>query len=158
MITKADQPFLKRSVELAEEGLNKGDAPFGSLLVSSDGKILFEDHNHIGGGDATRHPEFAISRWAAENLTPEERAVTVVYTSGEHCSMCSSAHGLVGLGRIVYVSSTEQLKAWKKEWNIDAGRLEGLAIEDVIKGTQVDGPDEELSKQVKQLQARYYNI
>ncbi|GEK91578.1 nucleoside deaminase [Alkalibacterium kapii] len=158
MITKEDRPFLKRSDELAEEGLNKGDAPFGSVLVSSDGKILFENHNHIGGGDATRHPEFAIARWAAENLSPEERAEAVVYTSGEHCSMCSSAHGLVGLGRNVYVSSTEQLKAWKKEWGVDKGRLKGLAIEEVIKDTQVDGPDEELSEKVKQLQARYYNL
>ena len=33
--------------------------------------------------DATRHPELAIARWAASNLTPAERAEATVYTSGE---------------------------------------------------------------------------
>jgi len=158
MISSNDQPFLKRSVELAKIALLKGHAPFGSVLVSEDNQVLFEDHNRNGTGDETRHPEFEIARWAAEHLSPEERAKAVVYTSGEHCSMCSSAHALVGLGRIVYASSSGQLNEWKEEWGIKVGRLKTLAIEDVIKDCHVDGPDEELAKEVKQLQARYYEI
>lgn len=156
MITTEDRSFLERSVQLAETALMKGHAPFGSVLVSTDGKILFEDHNRNGNGDETRHPEFEIARWAAEHLTPEERAKAVVYTSGEHCSMCSSAHGLVGLGRIVYASSSKQLKAWKEEFGVKSGQLNGLAIEEVIKNSQVDGPDEDLSKKVKHLQETYF--
>lgn len=46
MITELDLKHLKRCVELAEEALGKGDQPFGSILVSGDGGVLFEDHNH----------------------------------------------------------------------------------------------------------------
>ena len=66
----------------------------------------FEDRNRVKDGDATRHPEFAIARWAVDNLTPAERAAATVYTSGEHCPMCAAAHAWVGLGRIVYATSS----------------------------------------------------
>lgn len=157
MITGDDKKYLKRSVELAQKALETGNSPFGSLLVSKEGEILFEDHNRDADGDQTKHPEYAIAKWAAENLSAAERKNSVVYTSGEHCSMCSSAHALAGLGRIVYASSSAQLKAWQKELGItERGALKGLSIEEVINDTEVDGPDEELSQQVKQLQIEYY--
>lgn len=157
MITEKDKRYLKRSVELAQKALETGNSPFGSLLVSKEGDILFEDHNRDADGDQTKHPEYAIAKWAAENLSAAERKNSVVYTSGEHCSMCSSAHALAGLGRIVYVSSSAQLKEWQRELGVtERGALKGLSIEEVINVTEVDGPDEELSQQVKQLQIEYY--
>ena len=157
MITEDDKKYLKRSVELAREALKTGNSPFGSLLVSEEGEILFEDHNRDADGDQTKHPEYAIAKWAAENLSAAERKNSVVYTSGEHCSMCSSAHALAGLGRIVYASSSAQLKEWQRELGVtERGALKGLSIEEVINVTEVDGPDEELSQQVKQLQIEYY--
>src|SRR5690625_7476639 len=115
MIQESDMPYLKRCVELAKEALDAGDEPFGSVLVSADGKILFEDRNRVAGGDQTRHPEFEIARWAAANLSPEDRKKATVYTSGEHCPMCAAAHAWVGLGRIVYVSSSKQLTKRSEE-------------------------------------------
>src|SRR5690554_824992 len=93
---------LRRCIELAREALDDGDEPFGSVLVDAAGRVRFEDRNRVKGGDQTRHPEFEIARWAATHLTPAERAVATVYTSGEHCPMCSAAHAWVGLARIVY--------------------------------------------------------
>ena len=71
MITETDIKHLKRCVQLAKDALEKGDEPFGSILVSEAGEILFEDHNHVAGGDHTQHPEFAIARWAANHMTIE---------------------------------------------------------------------------------------
>lgn len=156
MITKKDMEFLKRSVELAKEALEKGDQPFGSVLVSENGEILFEDHNRISGGDQTQHPEFAIARWAAENMTEEERKKSTVYTSGEHCPMCSAAHGMVGLGRIVYVSSSEQLVQWKKELGAPDSKIYNISIENVIRNANVEGPVVELSEEIKKLHIQYY--
>lgn len=51
-LTKADRQFLTRAVELAEQALLCGDEPFGSLLVSPTGEILFEDHNRVAAGDS----------------------------------------------------------------------------------------------------------
>ncbi|MFN3677318.1 MAG: hypothetical protein ACK4TC_15215 [Sphingomonas pseudosanguinis] len=82
-MNETDLKHLARCVELATEAVEAGDAPFGSLLVSRNGEVLFEDRNRIGGGDPTRHPEFAIVRWAVEHLSPNERRAATVYTSGE---------------------------------------------------------------------------
>ncbi|SIT88709.1 nucleoside deaminase [Edaphobacillus lindanitolerans] len=153
MINDADLEFLNRCVDLAKEALEKGDEPFGSVLVSAGGEILMEDHNRVAGGDHTQHPEFALARWAAENLTPEERETATVYTSGEHCPMCAAAHGWVGLGRIVYASSSAQLAGWLREMGMDPSqsRVRSLPISEVIRDTRVDGPVPGLAEQVREL-------
>src|SRR5690606_23308006 len=113
------------------------------------GRVLAEDRNRVGTGDRTRHPEFELARWAAANLTPEERAAATVYTSGEHCPMCAAAHGWVGLGRIVYVSSSEQLAGWLAELGIPAPPVRPLPIREVVPSVAVEGPVPGLAEQVR---------
>ena len=84
-------------------------------------------------------------------MTPEERKGATVYTSGEHCPMCSAAHGWVGLGRIVYASSSTQLVEWLNEIGAKLPRVRNLPIEDVIRDTTVDGPAPELAEKIKNL-------
>jgi tRNA(Arg) A34 adenosine deaminase TadA len=157
MITDTDLKHLRRCVELAKTALEKGDEPFGSVLVSAGGEVLAEDHNHVAGGDHTQHPEFALARWAAENLSPEERSGATVYTSGEHCPMCAAAHGWVGLGRIVYASSSKQLAEWLGELGVTPSRVRNLSIQEVIRDTQVDGPVPELAEQVRELHREFHS-
>lgn len=156
MISDSDMKHLQRCIELAEISLEKGDEPFGSVLVSANGEVLAEDHNHVAGGDHTQHPEFALARWAANNMTPEERRQATVYTSGEHCPMCAAAHGWVGLGRIVYASSSEQLVQWLNEMEIASSRVRSLPISDIIRDTITEGPVPELAEQVHQLHRQFY--
>lgn len=151
VISDTDLKHLERCVELAKIALEKGNEPFGSVLVSADGEVLYEAHNLVGGGDHTQHPEFEIARWAANNMTPEARSKATVYTSGEHCPMCAAAHGWVGLGRIVYASSSEQLVQWMSELGIPPSRVRNLPIQEVIRDTQVDGPVPHLAEKVKEL-------
>ncbi|MFE1100097.1 nucleoside deaminase [Nocardiopsis alba] len=153
-IDATDLERLRRCVDLAREALEDGDEPFGSLLVDADGAVRFEDRNRVSGGDATRHPEFEIARWAAENMTPEERESATVYTSGEHCPMCSAAHAWVGLGRIVYATSSAQLGEWMTEWGVAPGPVAPLPITRVAPGIPVSGPAPELADEVKELQHR----
>ncbi|MCC5574628.1 nucleoside deaminase [Microtetraspora sp. AC03309] len=157
MLTDADLRHLRRCVELAAEALEDGDEPFGSVLVSADGTALAEDHNRVAGGDHTRHPEFELARWAAANMTPEERAAATVYTSGEHCPMCAAAHGWVGLGRIVYASSTEQLVSWLTELGAPAAPVRPLPIREVAPGVVVEGPVPELAERVRDLHRRFHS-
>lgn len=150
ILNKNTLDYLRRAVELAEIGLNKGDEPFGSILVLDD-KILFEGHNEISSGDNTRHPEFELSRWAANNLTTDERKRAIVYTSGEHCPMCAAAHAWVGLGTIYYASSTKQLVKWYEEFNFTRSNVKPLSINDVIINTETFGPFYEFEETIKQL-------
>jgi len=154
MIDDIDLKHLRRCVGLAEQALNAGDEPFGSILVSAEGEVLLEDRNRVAGGDHTQHPEFALARWAANHMTAEERSRATVYTSGEHCPMCAAAHGWAGLGRIVYASSSSQLTEWLGEWGVPPSRVRPLPIQEIIRDADVEGPVAELAEQVKELHRR----
>jgi len=157
MVSEAELKHLRRCVELATEALDSGDEPFGSVLVGADGTVLAEDHNRVAAGDHTRHPEFELARWSAARLTPEERAAATVYTSGEHCPMCAAAHGWVGLGRIVYVASSEQLSTWLGELGAPAPPVRPLPIQEVAPGVLVEGPVPELADEVRALHRRFHH-
>lgn len=150
-ISATDLEHLRRAVSLARAALDAGDEPFGSVLVSGSGEVLFEDHNHVVAGDPTRHPELAIAQWAGAHLSPAERAACTVYTSGEHCPMCSAAHGWVGLGRIVYAVSSAQLGHWRSAWGAAPSPVTPFAIREVVPELAVEGPAPELEGDVRSL-------
>jgi tRNA(Arg) A34 adenosine deaminase TadA len=150
-LSDIDLSHLRRCVELAREALNDGDEPFGSVLVDAAGTVRFEDRNRVKDGDQTRHPEFEIARWAVAHLSPEERLAATVYTSGEHCPMCSAAHAWVGLGRVVYAVSTAQLVGWLTEWGVPPAPVAPLPITTVAPGVPVDGPAPELAEEMRAL-------
>src|SRR5690625_1148406 len=148
--------FLRRCVELAQQAYEAGDEAFGSVLVDERGEVVAEDRNRIAGGDATRHPEFYLARWAAQNMTPEQRAGATVYTSGEHCPMCAAAHAWVGLGDIVYVHSSQQLASWLAQWGVEPSPVATLPINTVAPGISVRGPVPGLDEQVKSLHRQVF--
>jgi tRNA(Arg) A34 adenosine deaminase TadA len=157
MTDKAELGYIRRCVELARQALEAGDAPFGSVLVSGDGKILAEDRNRTSGGDATRHPEFELARWAATHMTPDERARATVYTSGEHCPMCAAAHGIVGLGRIVYAMSSRQFLDCMAELGVsDDFPVRQLPIEEIAPRVKVEGPVRGVEDEIRDLYRRRY--
>lgn len=157
MITDNDMIHLRRSIKLAAEALEAGDQPFGSVLVDGEGQVLREDRNRANTVDATYHPEIAVAQWAATNMTTDARQQAVVYTSGEHCAMCSAAHAWAGLGRIVYVSSSKQLGAWMDEMGVTSSSpINMLSIQEVAPHVPVEGPIAGLDEEVKALQQRAF--
>jgi tRNA(Arg) A34 adenosine deaminase TadA len=150
-VTEIDLAHLRRCVELAREALDDGDEPFGSVLVDGAGVVRFEDRNRVKEGDETRHPELEIARWSASHLTATERAAATVYTSGEHCPMCSAGHGWMGLGRIVYAVSSAQLSQWRSGWGDGPSPVLPLPIQAVAPGVPVDGPAPELEAELQSL-------
>ena len=150
-LSETDLHHLRHCVELAREALEDGDEPFGSVLVSGAGEVLYADRNRVKDGDQTRHPEFELARWAAENVAADVRPACTVYTSGEHCPMCSAAHAWVGLGRIVYAGSSTQLTQWRREWGLPDGPVAPLPITDIAPGLPVAGPAAELEVELRGL-------
>lgn len=82
--------------------------------------------------------------------------MATVYTSGEHCPMCAAAHGWVGLGRIVYASSSEQLVEWMNEMGVGPSPVRNLSIQEVIRDAVVDGPVPELAEEVRELHVQLH--
>jgi tRNA(Arg) A34 adenosine deaminase TadA len=155
-LSETDLRHLRRCVELATDAVAAGDFPFGSVLVAGDGTVLAEDRNReVSDGDATLHPEIELARWAAANLTSGQRAAATVYTSGEHCPMCAAAHAWVGLGRIVYATSSEQMTGWLGEMELGLPPVRPLAITEVAPSLTVAGPAPELAGQVRDLHRRF---
>jgi len=101
-ISDDDLECLRRCVELAREALDDGDEPFGSILVDGDGATLYEDRNRVKDGDHTRHPEFAIARWAVDNVTPDDRARATVYTSAPGLVVDGPAPELAAIMKALY--------------------------------------------------------
>jgi len=155
VLTESDLRHLRRCVALAAEAVIDGDEPFGSVLVAADGAVLAEDRNRVAAtGDPTSHPELALAQWAARHLSPQDRAAATVYTSGEHCPMCAAAHGWVGLGRIVYVHSSEQLTAWLDELGVERPPVATLPVAQVAPRVRVQGPVPGLVDEVRELHRR----
>jgi tRNA(Arg) A34 adenosine deaminase TadA len=153
-VDDTDRAHLRRCVDLARAALEAGDEPFGSVLVTADGQVRHEDRNRVGGGDPTRHPELALAVWSAVHLTSAERAAATVYTSGEHCPMCAAAHAWVGLGRIVYASSSAQLAAWRDELGAPPAPVRALPVGEIAPGVPVAGPVAGLDREVRDLHRR----
>jgi tRNA(Arg) A34 adenosine deaminase TadA len=154
-IGEADAAHLRRAIALAHDAREAGDGPYGALLVGPDGRVLAEDRNRaVTAHDATAHPELELARWAAAHVDPDVRPACTVYTSGEHCAMCSAGHAWVGLGRIVYAGSTEQLTAWRRDWGLPPGPVLSLPINAVAPGVPVAGPAPELADELRALHQR----
>ncbi|MCC5949203.1 MAG: nucleoside deaminase [Nitriliruptoraceae bacterium] len=111
-MASTDVEHLRRCVALAERAGKQGDQPFGSVLVAGDGEVLQEASNTVRtDADITAHPELKLARWAARHLGARERSAATMFTSGEHCPMCATAHAYAGIGRLVFAFSSEQLAA-----------------------------------------------
>lgn len=76
-----------------------------------------------------------------------------VYTSGEHCPMCAAGQAWVGLGRIVYATSSAQLTRWLTEWGAPTPPVAPLPITAVAPGVVVDGPAVKFNDAMKALYA-----
>ncbi|MBO0904383.1 nucleoside deaminase [Jiella sonneratiae] len=155
-ILEFDLRHLRRCVELAREAVETGNRPFGSVLVSGDGTVLKEDHNRTGSGDPTAHPEFALARWAALNLSKEERAKATIYTSGEHCPMCAAAQGWCGVGRAVYATSTPQLVEWLAEFGAPPLPYKPVTLREMLPHVAVVGPVEGFTDEIRALHERVH--
>ncbi len=93
---------VRRAIDLAETAAERGDDPYGSLLVR-DGQVVMEATNRVNtDDDLALHPELTLARRAASEHTPAERARTVMYTSTEPCPMCAAGIAYAALGAVVY--------------------------------------------------------
>ena len=94
--------YMERALTLAREAGDRGDEPFGSLLVH-DGEVIMEEQNGVNtADDIRRHPELTLARRAASELDADTCRETVMYTSTEPCAMCSGGIYIASLGGVVY--------------------------------------------------------
>jgi tRNA(Arg) A34 adenosine deaminase TadA len=84
-----DAELLKRTLELAEIGIGRGDGgPFGAL-VARGGQVVSEAWNTVvSSNDPTAHAEVNAIRMACEKLKAFHLDGCTLYASSEPCPMC----------------------------------------------------------------------
>ncbi len=107
-LTDADAPHLDRAVALAGEARDRGDHPFGALLVSPHGAVLEARNSVVTGADPTGHAETNLVRLAG-SMDRTALAGSTLYTSTEPCAMCAGAIYWSGIGRVVFALSEAEL-------------------------------------------------
>ena len=100
---------MRRTFELAREATERGDRPFGSVLVRDDSVIMADSNRVLTADDIRRHPELHLAYRACRELEADERAQTVMYTSTEPCSMCATGMIKAGFGRVVYSVGSDEI-------------------------------------------------
>jgi tRNA(Arg) A34 adenosine deaminase TadA len=106
------QTQVRQALALAREAANRGDEPFGSVLVR-DGTVVMTASNRIHTAeDIRRHPELHLAYRACRELGPGNRAETAMYTSTEPCPMCAGGLVSAGFERVVYSVSGPELAAF----------------------------------------------
>lgn len=108
MLTETDQKFMKRAIQLAEEGMDAEiGGPFGAVIVKN-GKIIAEGCNRVSSSnDPTAHAEVTAIRNACEKLGTFQLEDCVIYTSCEPCPMCLGAIYWAHLDAIYYACDRE---------------------------------------------------
>ena len=103
-LTRREEEFLRRAIELAREARADGRHPFGSLIVNAEGEVVVESRNNAvrPAGDPTQHAELLACAAAAKLLSYEELTACTLYTSTEPCAMCAGAIYWTGIARVVY--------------------------------------------------------
>ena len=87
-----DEKFMRRAIELAQNGIDSNEGgPFGAVVVL-DGEIIAEGNNCVTStNDPTAHAEVVAIRNACQKLNSFQLDGCILYTSCEPCPMCLGA-------------------------------------------------------------------
>ena len=107
----SDATFLARAVKLAENGIEKGDGPFGAVVVRN-GKIISESTNMVvRSTDPTAHAEILAIRSAAKKLSTHDLTDCILYSSCEPCPMCLGAIYWSGISNVFFAADRKDAAA-----------------------------------------------
>ncbi|WP_018169626.1 MULTISPECIES: tRNA adenosine(34) deaminase TadA [unclassified Thioalkalivibrio] len=102
----ADDYWMEKALEQAEQAAQVGEVPVGAVLVAADGTCLAASHNApIGLHDPTAHAEIRALRAAGERLENYRLPGVTLYVTLEPCSMCAGAMIHARLARVVFGAS-----------------------------------------------------
>jgi tRNA(Arg) A34 adenosine deaminase TadA len=106
-----DEAGLRLAFAVAQRARDRGNHPFGAVLIGPAGEVMLEKENgYLPGRDMTAHAERLLVTEASRKYRPEQLARCTMYTSAEPCAMCSGAAYWAGIGRVVYGLSEARLK------------------------------------------------
>jgi len=103
------EEHIKRTYQLAKSAQEKGNQPFGALLVIDNRVVFTAENSIISDNDITSHAELNLVSMVTQELDTESLSRSILYTSTEPCAMCTGAIFWAGISNIVYGCSAEKL-------------------------------------------------
>ncbi|MDM5270710.1 nucleoside deaminase [Sulfurovum sp. zt1-1] len=116
MYTEDHEKFIKRCIELAQEALDTGDNPFGSVVVK-DNEIIAEARNSSLHDDITDHAEIIAMRKAKQVLGTSDLSGCILYSNCEPCPMCSFMMREQKIKEVVFALRTPHMGGYSR-WDI----------------------------------------
>jgi tRNA(Arg) A34 adenosine deaminase TadA len=153
-----DIDFLKMTIAVAEKAKDKGNHPFGSVLVDAEGRVVGEGENSFLTDGGPGHAETNLARFAARQFRPEYLESCTLYTSVEPCCMCAGTIYWANIGTVVFGMTERRLR------EITGGHGENLTQDlpcaTVFASGQrkvaVRGPFAELEEEIAQQHASFW--
>jgi tRNA(Arg) A34 adenosine deaminase TadA len=104
--TRGADEFMRRAFELRRLAVERGDQPYGAVIVR-EGRIVGEGVSAvITTPDPTAHAEMQAIRDAARRLKTRDLAGAEMYGTSRACPMCEAAAYWAGISRLWYGESS----------------------------------------------------
>ena len=109
-----DEKYLLHAIALSRQGGERGNRPFGAVIVAPDGEVLAEAWaSQRETGDCTAHAETSAVRIASQRHGRERLGQATLYSSAEPCVMCAGAIFWGGIARVVFGIDAVRLRSFR---------------------------------------------
>lgn len=137
-----DVTYMKRALNLAQQGMRQGDLPVGCVIVKN-GRIIAEACNQTeSNNNPFAHAEVLAMQQAAKHLGDWRLEGCTLYVTLEPCPMCFGALLQAHVAKVVYGARnfrdgacgsviTMQEATWKRKVQVSGGVLE-KACSDIL--------------------------
>ena len=113
-LNATDTAFMRRADRWSKKGRERGNRPFGAVVVSGAGEVLMEACcNTTETGNCTGHAETNAVGQLSPNVTRAVLTRSTLYSSAEPCVMCSGAIFWSGIGRVVFGTNVVRLRIFR---------------------------------------------
>ena len=115
-LTERDATYLRQAIRWSQVARDRGNRPFGAVVVADDGQVLSEAWNNTSEtGDCTGHAETTAIRQLAGKADRDTLAKATLYSSAEPCVMCAGAIFWSNIGRVVFGIDAVALRVFRGE-------------------------------------------
>ena len=121
--------WMARAIDLARQARDRGDHPFGALLVVNR-RVVATARNAVNTeSDVTQHAELRLVSKASKMVDQATIERSTLYTSTEPCTMCSGAIYWAKIPRVVYGFPAASLAAMTEGSHGHPFEVEGPVLE-----------------------------
>ena len=122
------EQYMQLAINKAQQGITKGQTPFGACLVKGD-TVIACAHNMVWKiTDITAHAEIQVIRKACRKLKTIDLSGLILYSTCEPCPMCFSACHWARISKIIYGAGIKDAgKYGFNELRISNNRLKSMA-------------------------------